>query len=107
MTEPSRSPWLESRGLAVVFAALVAVFCLASVAPMAHAGVGCDGHEASGKVCGQSGPSDPLPGAVLHESPEQPLESSTVWLQFSFPPRLAVPYHADPSAPRAPPVRRH
>ena len=106
MTGRSCSLWLVSRGLAASVAILVAAFCLGSVAPTAHAAVGCEGHEASGKVCGQSGPSEPLADGVLREAPAQPPDSPAARVQSALPAQFVVSRHVAPSAPRAPPAPR-
>jgi len=98
--------WPGSRGLAALVAILVAGFCLGSVAPPAHAAAGCESHEDSGKVCAQSGPSEPLADGVVHETSAQPTDSPATWLQSALPSPLVVLRFAPPSVPRAPPLPR-
>jgi hypothetical protein len=98
---------LAGCGLAVVLLLAVAAFCLVGGAPMAAADAGCDGHYASGKVCGQSGPFEPLLGVVAHAPPVQPAESPAPWLAVKPHSELVLQFHAPPSSPRAPPLPIH
>ena len=98
---------LAGRGLAIVLFLAVAAFCLMGGAPMAAADAGCDGHFASGKVCGQSGPLQPLLGIIPHVPLAQRAEFPAAWLAIEPHSERALPVHASPSSPRAPPSRIH
>lgn len=99
--------WLAGRGLAVVLLLAVAAFCLVGGAPMAAADAGCDGHYASGKVCGQSGPFEPLLGVIPHAPPVQRTESPAAGLAIRPHSEPVLQFHAPPSSPRAPPLPIH
>lgn len=99
--------WLPCRSLTVVLLLAVAGFCLVGAAPMAAADAGCDGHYASGKVCGQSGPFEPLLGVIPDAPPVQPAESPAPWLAVKPHSELVLQFHAPPSSPRAPPLPIH
>jgi hypothetical protein len=98
---------LASRALAVVLLLAVAAFCLVSGAPMAAADAGCDGHFASGKVCGQSGPLQPLVGVVPQSPLAQRAEFPGPWLAIEPQSERVLQVHASPSSPRAPPLPIH
>jgi hypothetical protein len=85
----------------------VAAFCLVNGAPMAAADAGCDGHFASGKVCGQSGPLQPLLGVIPHIPLAQRAELPAAWLAIEPQSERVLQVHASPSSPRAPPLPIH
>ena len=99
-----RGAWLADRGLGVALALAVAAFCLLGGAPMAAADAGCDGHFASGKVCGQSGPLQPLVGVIPPAPLAQGAEFAAAWLTIQPHPERILQVHASPSFPRAPPL---
>jgi hypothetical protein len=96
--------WLPGRSLAALLLIAVAGFCLVGAAPMAAADAGCDGHYASGKVCGQSGPFEPLLGVIRNAPPVQRAESPAAWLAVKHHAEPVLQFHAPPSSPRAPPL---
>ena len=98
---------LAGRGLAVVLLLAVAAFCLVGGASMAAADAGCDGHFASGKVCGQSGPLQPLVGVIPHAPLAQRADFPAAWLAIQLHSERAFQVHASPSSPRAPPLPIH
>jgi hypothetical protein len=98
---------VAGRSLAVVLLLAVAAFCLVGGAPMAAAEAGCDAHFASGKVCGQSGPLQPLLGVIPHVPLAQRAEFPAAWLAIEPHSERALQVHASPSSPRAPPSRIH
>ena len=98
---------LASQALAVVLLLAVAAFCLMSGAPMAAADAGCDGHFASGKVCGQSGPLQPLVGVIPHLPLSQHAEFPAASLTIESQSERVLQVHASPSSPRAPPIPIH
>jgi hypothetical protein len=95
---------LASQALAVVLLLAVAAFCVAGGAPMAEADAGCDGHFASGKVCGQSGSLQPLLGVIPDAPLAQDAEFPAAWLAIEPHSEPALQIHASPSSPRAPPL---
>lgn len=95
---------MAGRGLAVVLLLAVAAFCLVGGAPMAAADAGCDGHSASGKVCGQSGPLQPLVGVLPHAPLAQRAEFPAAWLAIGPHSERVLQVQASPSSPRAPPL---
>jgi hypothetical protein len=99
--------WLASRTLAVVLLLVVATFCVVGGAPMAAADAGCDGHFASGKVCGQSGPLPPLVGVIPHAALAQRAEFPAAWLAIQPYSERVLQVQASPSSPRAPPPPIH
>ena len=98
---------LASQALAVGLLLTVAAFCFVGGAPMAAAAAGCDIHSASGKVCGQSGPLQPLVGVIPHAPLAQPAEFPAVWLAIQPHVERVLQVHASPSSPRAPPPPVH
>jgi hypothetical protein len=98
---------LASRALTVVLLLAVAAFCVLGGAPMAAADAGCDGHFASGKVCGQSGPLQPLVGVVPQPPLAQRAEFPGPWLAIEPQSERVLQVHASPSSPRAPPLPIH
>jgi hypothetical protein len=98
---------LASQALAVVLLLAVAAFCLVSGAPMAAADAGCDGHFASGKVCGQSGPLQPLVGVIPYTPLAQRAEFPAAWLAIQPYSERVLQVQASPSSPRAPPPPIH
>jgi hypothetical protein len=95
--------WLAGEGVAVLLVLAVAAFCLVGGTPMAAADTGGEGHYASGKVCGQSGPFQPLLGVIPHAPPVPSVESPTAWLALRPPAEPTLQVQATPSPPRAPP----
>jgi hypothetical protein len=95
------------KGLAVWLLLAVAAFCIHGGASMAAADMGCDGHYDSGKVCGQSGPLQPLFGIIPHVPPVQRAGSPAAWLAIRPPSAPSLQFQAVPSFPRAPPLRLH
>lgn len=93
----------KGRHIAAVLAVLVAAFCLSSVAPAASPDLGCQGLEASPKMCAQPGASDPLPEVVQDVRPLQWTGAPAARLPRTPLPRPVFQTHAGPSAPRAPP----
>jgi hypothetical protein len=90
--------------VAVVMAALVLVFCFAAATHADAAGTACTGRDLSPKVCGQPSTPDPAP-AVLQPTPSLHSDGAVAgWM--ILPPTVgeASQAHADPSAPRAPPL---
>src|SRR6266545_2691396 len=94
---------LGMRSGAAVLAALLLVFCLSSVAPADSAGMGCQGPEASPRMCGQPGVSEPLI-ALAPEFPQVERQRA-VFVGLEPAPRSEIipQCHPDLSAPRAPP----
>ena len=91
------------RGMAPVMAALLLLFCLSSAAPALAGENGCQGSESSARICGQSGIADPSPVAVQPTVLVQGDREATAPFPVQ-PIALSAPqFHADPSAPRAPP----
>ena len=107
MTVQNARAWLIGRGATVALLLAVAAFCLVGGAPAAATDAGCDGHYASGKVCGQSGPFEPLLGVVPHTPPVQRAGSPAGWLAVRPPSDLVLQSQAAPSSPRAPPLSIH
>jgi len=95
---------MGARTMTAVLAVLVGAFCLSSVAPAAHADSGCQGYEASSKICGQSGAFDPLPEVIPQAPPVQWVEAAAAWLALTPLPGSVSRFHAGPSTPRAPPL---
>jgi hypothetical protein len=98
---------LASRTLAVVLLLAVTAFCVVGGAPMAAADAGCDGHFASGKVCGQSGPLQPLVGVIPRAPLAQRAEFPAAWLAIQPYSERVLQVQSSPSSPRAPPPPIH
>jgi hypothetical protein len=99
--------WVVGKSVAVLLLLAVAAFCIGGGAPMAAADMGCDGHYDSGKVCGQSGPLQPLLGVIPNTPPVQRAESPAAWLALRPPSGPILQFQAAPSSPRAPPLLVH
>lgn len=102
-----RAARLAGKGVALVLLLAVAAFCIHGGASMAAADMGCEGHYDSGKVCGQSGPLQPLLGVITPASPVQLAGSPTAWLAIRPPSAPPLQFQAAPSFPRAPPLHLH
>ena len=95
-----------ARGVALMMAMLLAVFCLSSVIPAWADATGCQGPAPSPRMCGQSGGA----GVVDHVVAVADQISSVQWqpayggsIGFSFPAEPLSQFHAGPPAQRAPP----
>ncbi len=90
-------------GLTAAMVVLLLFFCTSSAVPALAGDHGCQGSDSSARICGQSAFSDPLP-IVVHQTTlvegKREIAPQSVVLFTSLP---VSPFHADPSAPRAPP----
>ncbi len=96
--------WSVRRGVAAALVLFVPAFCLLGAAPVVAADAECAGYHVSAKVCGQSGPSEPLPGVIPHVLPVQDVEFPAAWLAGTPNSDPVLQLRAAPSSPRAPPL---
>jgi len=96
-------PALIYRAMAAILVVFVLSFCLSSAAPSVAAEHGCQGSEASLRICGQSGTSHLLP-IVVQQVLSRDQASAPVARVCEPPlPLAAAREHAHPFTPRAPP----
>lgn len=105
MTPCRRSVCQGARGVAIIMAVLVLVFCLSSVAAASAETTGCRGPDPSPRMCAPSGPAGSLEQivAVVDEIPSGKWEPAS--LGFASTPAVEglSRLHVEPSVPRAPP----